>query len=491
MRSIRLILPSVLLTLTVLVFAGCDGGGGGSAPAATQTDTYHFYAGSLHAVDAANPANPLVVDSEAQDDDTVIVHGTIDNATGTVTDLHARTVVYAKGGKLYKVSALKGATPTPVQLSSADDVRYIDTTAPDIANHNNAQVVYYGASDDSYKMVRVGMGTTDAPVPAKETLAPLYNRTGAIIGWLAFDYINNVDVVRRYDPNFQSGKDVIAFTDGIAFVESTIDDIFLEVDNDLYAYHVATEELRKLTTTATGIRYYYYTVKDGEYLYVSDGGDNILRVSLTNPTAAEVFVPTADTWAAPLGFTDTKLVYYQGGKLMAKPKAGGEPLLLASGVDFWGAKGTTVYYEAWKDGIPTAVAVRDDGTVLSETASARWVGEASSNTFDPWVSTTPQYLIMATGWKDDGTGFAGGTLQSFDTATNGLVATLGTIPADIRIIWVYGQIGGDVLGSAWDTNDNDIFFMNLKTPNSLIRVSNTPAVDEWPLFEFGSGDQRS
>lgn len=168
--------------------------------------------------------------------------------------------------------------------------------------------------------------------------------------------------------------------------------------------------------------------------------------------------------------------------MLAKPKVGGEPVILSpAGWGFVGAKGTVVYFNSSKEGIPTAVAVRDDGTVLSETANAYWVGASVSNTYAPAVSSTPQYMVMATGYKTDGTGFGGGALQSFDAATNRLVATLGTIPADVRWIEVYGQIGVDVLGYAWDNNDDDVFFMNLKTPNSLVRMSNTPEVDEWPL----------
>ncbi|TPW16890.1 MAG: hypothetical protein FD130_871 [Halothiobacillaceae bacterium] len=141
--------------------------------------------------------------------------GSYNSATKTVTGLHTHAVIYAKtDGKLYRVSGLKSGSLTPVQLSSengADQLCVGAThgadTFTDFASPDNSQYLYAlpgsddtcETGDDIWKMVRLGMSASDAPVVAKRPVSVQGDfNTGAIAGWLVHD----AGALKKCDANF-------------------------------------------------------------------------------------------------------------------------------------------------------------------------------------------------------------------------------------------------------------------------------------------------
>ena len=513
----------VIMTFVVLVIAGCGGSGGsgtstsggsGDLPPVNNTtnlppvdnttsSAFLLYQGnSIGAVDPANPASPVSVESGITKV-TSIFHGTFDPVGKKVSDIHTRTVVYVKGGQFFKASALKGtATPIPVQLAN-------ETSAPtggaplvaaDFADHNNAQFIYL-TSSGAWKMIKVGMSATDTPIPAKQPLKPVYDKSnGALAGWLAIDG----SAVKRFDADFSAGSavPVTTFADKAEAVGITFDIIFLKIDGKLYAYNTASGAISNVlytftATTAGDLK----STKDGSNMYFIDGG-KLLSVSLSGTAPAEQIGAETGT-IVQLAYTDHKVVYvlYDAGqykiRTTGKVASGTPPVDLVTATTgdiliFIGAKGTRAYFDkVAATGVATAGTVLEDGSGRGETLNAFWAGSSFQNSFDMMSEVIPQYFIRATGITSI-VDFRGGALESFDAATGNRLAQLGTIPQDIHLAGVFAGVSGSKIllegRTITDLNTysfvSDVFYADLTKAGSLTRVTSTPLVSEHvvPLF---------
>jgi len=455
-------------------------------------------------VDPANPASPVSVESGITNKVTSIFHGTYDPVARKVSDIQTRTVVYVKGGQLFKVSALKGAaTPIPVQLTnetSADTIVGTPSAIADFADHNNAQFIYLTAGG-AWKMIKVGMSATDTPIPAKQPLKHVYDKSnGALAGWLAIDG----SAVKRFDANFSAGSavTVATFADKAEAVGFTIDIIFLKIDGNLYAYNTANGAISSVlytftATTAGDLK----ATRDGINMYFVDGG-KLLSVSLSGTALAEQIGAETGT-IVQLAYTDHKVVYVLNDAGQYKIRTTGKsgvvsgtpPVDLATAANgeiliFIGAKGTLAYFDRVSgNGVTTAGTIREDGSGRNETPNAFWVGGSFLNIFDTMSEVIPQYFIRAAGITSI-VDFRGGQLESFDAATGNRLAVLGTVPQDIHMAGVFaGVCGSKILLegrtiTSLDTFVSDVFYADLTKGGSLTRVTSTPLVSEHvvPLF---------
>lgn len=474
---------------------------GGAADRATPTSR------SIVALDPTTPTFPITVDSGSTGQAIPIPYGTFDPATKEVSGLHIRTVIYEKGGKWFKASALKGgAAPTPVQLSNENGASSLSsndiTVAADFAEHNNARLIYhlpgpdgfFNTNDDVWMMTKVGMAATAPPITAKEPLAPIYDKVaGALTGWLAIDG----NAVKRFDADFTVGTavTVMNFTTNAMKMDFTFDVIFLRIDNGLYAYNTATGNLSGSIHTFPPFPpqpsfFKITTAKDATNLYFLD--DGIYAVSLGGTTIAALIASTTELtqMIESINVTDTKVIYEvrnpESGQsdIRSVLKSGGTPTILTTSTNFLSVvatKGIFIYYNIFIPSRPTGAGfVKDDGSGVTDTPSTFWVGSSFPAIFDPSTSKTPQYLLKASVSVFNAvTGFGGGTLESFDTATNTRQAIIGTIPAEIFNMNAVG-IGANILGigSGPTPMGGDLFYMNLTTNNSLTRITNTPSTAE-------------
>jgi hypothetical protein len=122
----------------------------------------------------------------------------------------------------------------------------------------------------------------------------------------------------------------------------------------------------------------------------------------------------------------------------------------------------------------TSVAVREDGS-RREVSGAVWVG----------YTYTPSFFVGRV-IRVEGCTFsscAGGILKSADAATNSGEIILGNLPSNLINPPFFFGIGSDSLGAAFaGQGTSDIFYVNPGQSNSMIRVTDTPATSELPIF---------
>lgn len=209
-------IKTILFTALLFILASCTGSPSSrtGAPACPESPptlaagsapgSFLFYKGcGLWATDPDNPEAPGQVESAfLQGSLDRLANGTWDTVAEKIADRRLYAMIYAKAGRIYKVNALKGAAPVPMQVSNesrADQLCQV-FVLPDYANMNDSQYVYTvpgpdqdcGTSDDNYtKMIKFGMSASETPVilPKTSEVSPVIDlvdkNNGGIIGWLA------------------------------------------------------------------------------------------------------------------------------------------------------------------------------------------------------------------------------------------------------------------------------------------------------------------
>lgn len=519
----RFRLLGFLLAATLL--AAC--GGGGSDPstppppppppgggAGGSSAAYLFYAGSLHAVDPTAPASPLTVEagsdintgtgrfgagSSAQK----IIAGTYDGAAQTITGLHAHALMYAKtNGKLYRVSALKSGSLIPVQVSSesgADKLCPIVESRMDLANPDNSPYVYSlpgsdsmcGTGDDVWKMVRLGMSASAAPVAAKPPVDSINNaNTGAIAGWL----VKGTGGLERCDANFANCSVVANTLQALVLDYIGSDRLVMNINGQIVVYNGANNTLSLSVFAMPAGQFVSGMENDGTAVYFVHG-KSVYRFPADGSAVATPLI-TEVVDIGGMGLTANKVVYQVGNEIKAVSKTGGTPstLATATGSDVLnlsftgGVAGNNyyVYYSISNSSGKAAGVVDENGGGRSSTPNAAWIGVVLPTTISN-AGFTVSKVIRAEGGTNNG--FGGATLKSFNAATAVEVATLGTLSATDN--WTSfdcfeNSFSGDNLLCTATLNtsvQSDIFFINAAAANSLTRVTNTPDKSETHMFD--------
>ena len=480
----------------------------GTASASSGT-SYLFYTASLHAVDPATPASPITVEAGAD----VVGNSTYTFTAATysasplmLSNIHTKAIVYAKtNGKLYMVSGqVSDGTPTPVQLSNesaADQICDPYDSVDDYANPDNSQYVYNlpGADatcytgDDVFKMVRLGMSATDAPVTAKEPIVPINDpATGSILGWL----VNDAGALKRCNANFAScGASLKPITSNASWVGVGLENYsFLEIDNDLYVYNSETNTLSASIFHDTNIDVWPVRSDQNKVYFVNNGTTNAIYSAPIDGSAAATQLITAEPEQINEMWPSTnKLVYGTDTEIKTASKTAGpgSEVALASSpsgsATLLATKNTHIYYTTYSaGGVPTAGVVDEDNSNKVETSGSEWVGVIIGQTLTVDDSTLFQTLIRADGYETLGAGTAlgGGTLHSVNGANRTEIAALGTIPNDIATIDCFGfGAGSTVLCRGLDSTPRaDVLFIDAETTDSMVRITSTPTISETPAF---------
>lgn len=548
-RGLRVVMGCSL----AVALTACGGGGGdGSSPPSSGGDSggsrgstessYLFYTGSLSAVDPANPALPIGVEP-GSDLGTVVAafqSGTYNSATKILTDLHIHALIYTKtDGKFYKVSALKSGSLTPVQVSSesaADDlcVNAMHGTAnfTDYAHVDSSPYLYAlpGADnncetgDDVWRMVRLGMSSTDAPVAAKPPVMALGDvATGAISGWLVHD----AGVLKKCDANFAAcGTAVTVVTNKVnVMLGLGSNRHLLNIDDQLFVYDGNANTLSASLFTIPAKTSVSALAADDGFLYFAHE-KTLYKAPSDGRVVASVLATESDNIGFQMAVTAGKVVYTTRAQLSAgvlikaaqlkvadKTSGALAQLATASTADeaFFFVNGNNIYYSltdyiASATGLltiaPIVAGVIDEaGGGKSETVNATWGGGAIFPTSidlnkSASLAYPPEKMIRIEGYDalGSGKGFAGGTLKIFDAATGTAGVTLGTLPTteDFSSMNCFGA-GDNTLCQAIITItpppalptlpfQTDVFFINTATAGSLTRVTATTDKNEAPVY---------
>ena len=211
-----------------------------------------FFTGcGLWAVDPAQPASPAQIASEFIPGSLQkIVKGDWNVGAQKVTGKHLHALLYAKGenripsnqffsdeklspgdefanGRFYKISALKGQSQSPVQVSSESRANKMCGVVAGLEDYQNIDHSLYVYSmpgpDDSCtigddnleKIIRLGMGPNDDPITLPRgrdafTIGELVDKdNGAITGWLAIKSRRQDRRLPNYTTQADASQDVL------------------------------------------------------------------------------------------------------------------------------------------------------------------------------------------------------------------------------------------------------------------------------------------
>ncbi len=470
--------------------------------------TYLFFS----SLDATCPGKPAVVDAGTDVQSNIFnpawifPTGSYNASTQTVTGIQNHVMVYAKtDGKFYKVSALKGSgLPASTAFSSvnSDKVCAAVLSAFDFATPDNSQIVYRSAgannacydSDDVYKMVRLSMAITDAPVLAKEPL--LFSTafhdwaTGAISGWL----VNDAGALKHCDANFGNCSASLTTIKNYASVVwiAGSNRWLLDLDHVIYAYNGDTKTLSSalhtINSSSDGISHFVtYRTGDGNNFYftTSKAPQAIYSVPIDGSAqASQINLPSDTDSIAGLTLSTNTLVYWTNTAIKTMAKSGGSAtaLLTRTSPVVVAVRDNHIYYHTG-GATPSAGVIDDDVVPNTETANAKWVGFIQGTTWnlsDGFAAIyQTQSIIRADGYTSS-KGSAGASLRSVNTTTTAELV-LGTVPADIVSLYC-SSFGANALCNGLNTStQNDIFFLNADSAGSFLRITDTPDKNEFPL----------
>ena len=336
-------------------------------------------------------------------------------------------------------------------------------------------------------MVRLGMSATDAPVTAKHTVIDLnaWAATGALSGWL----VNDAGALKRCDANFTSCsaslKSITSFAEWDDWVPGTNRNL-LNIDGALYVYDGDANTLSTALHTIGGTNpHVSSSIRDAAKFYFStfNAPNSIFTAPVDGSALATLLVTDA---AGINGFdiSSTKLLYTSPTaiKVMAKTGGAASTLVTGTGTGIFQVSGNHVYYTLFNGAVPTAGMIDDDGSNKSELANADWIGWSSATSWNFGASTVNviHTITRAEGYDalGAGKGFAGAKLRSFTAASKAEVGVLGTVPSDIVSIDCSEFFANGLCFGSDAASQTDVFFLNSETPNSLVRVTNTPAKSE-------------
>ena len=511
---------SVTLTATAAsgsTFAGWSGGGcsgtgtctvamsaatGVTATFNTQsaaaTASYLFYSddnGGLYAVDSSSPTTPQTVDTGVASNSTAkTVNGTYDSTTKQASGIHTHYLVYAKGGKIYRVNTVKGQSLTPTQVSSETGASTICWKSPasDFMTVDNSIYMYIlpgtdgncNTSDDIEKMVTAGMAASTSPI----TITPktrnrlgygIYDANLSIVGF----FVTEGGVFKKCNVNLTTCSDLKTGVSSVSDMGEYIAQlkIYLKIDNGLYVYDAGANTLSSSLYTFTGTTGSRGTTDSSAFYFVD--GAKILKLPHNTSSVTTLVTETASINDYQLQLTDNSVVYEVSQKTMkAVPKTGGAATTLASvsgasdSVYGEGLPGNYVYYAKTVSGIPSTGRILDDGTGGSEVSNSKWIGGPMASTVS--LSLGSMGFSIGRYIRVDGctsTGCGGGTLKSFDLSTYPVgEINLGQLPNDISSFNANGY-GSDLIGVGYSTDYtlSDMFYLNVDTANSLVRITNT------------------
>lgn len=519
MKKHSYIFPSSLF-VAALIFSSCGGGGGGGTPQPTATYLYYVNSttGGLFFYDPVTKATTTVEDGTTGHQITRgsdFIGGSYRSANKQLTDVHQRTLVYAKDdGKLYKVSLLKSGTKTPEQVSNETGAATVcdNQAIPDIANPDNSVYAYSvpvtaptvscDSATDVWKAVRLNSSPTTTPMEITSlNMKPVTEvrdwSTGALVGQLAVDGANEALVKCTTDFTSANCTTVLSapthtVLDAVSLgVDSNARKIYLSVfdgtEYQMLTYDSADDIISEpvYTTTNKLVK----GLQDGSALYFAETPHTLKKITFTT---SEVVSLLTETDARNVKLTDNAIVYvaYEdiatGGtdtlyKLKSTTKASPPTTTVLAAdpqnIDLAVVAGDRVFYNLGSGPTATAGSVKDNNTGRQEASEARWTAASYSSTMKvPTGTVIPQKVIMSRRnlelWSYNTTAYA---------YTPGTGLWLGTMPGAPMDTFRGGGVRSDILGYSGDWEALDIFTVNVNTVDSLSRVTTT-GDNEQPFF---------
>lgn len=487
-----------------------DSGATSGAAGDVDASTYLFFWDQskylLTALDPENLATKTQVTPppKVSSDVALMTFGSYDPSKKAFSSLHSRALVYSSEGDIYKVSALKGSSPTATRISNESSTLdfKIDNRFTDFKNFENSWVIYHDGTDEIEKgAIRLGMSPTDSPVKIEaRSIDAIYNPDNlSIKGFLVADVSERgKNMLKRFDAVFSSPTSIIEFRHAVTIIgySPTSSGAWLKIDGSLHFLDFGNNKLspsyfKFSDEISTDIVY----ANDGNSVFFADE-KKIYSVPSCSP-ATPVLVADESaktTYISTIYCTKQNLVYWtfvgNGDKqIKSVAKTGGPTKILTSGSIFIEAvhyESGTVYFDrvSGYDYTPEAAgSVKDDGSGLTETKNAKWAGYAKDS-IATWETglDVPKYLFLATGFDTQYGCYRNGTLFSWNAASNNQRVNLGSAWFN-KHFSITSNYGDARLGATSDGNAQNVFYVNAKKAESFAYVTTTDTyhVREYPL----------
>jgi hypothetical protein len=533
------------------VLVGLSGSGATSVAATnlyyTGVPSASSAVGGLFSVSSTSPSTPATVNLSALVSgasgwrNSTVWTGTLDSATGIISNSRVYAVVFAANGRLQKQYADQAPAPTQISNvttisaglgdgaagSSATDLCYMNII-PDLAVPENSVVIYgqaganatCGDLDDTYFWLRLSSNTSTAPTALTDLpVAPVWSGAGAITNFLVIN--SATGALEKRDANF--GGTATTISAGPFSVTANDKNIWLtHLSSTRILLHLPppcssppcsiSGELRivdagantitgALGTTANRAAWYYNFANDSSNVYfvgndaAGTAAGIIQRFPVNGTSAATTFRNAGAVQIFVLYSTANSVVYPTDNgagsfSFVSSPKAGGAPVTLANFVNesfaLYGASSTGyVYFSRMPVTLSAhrAEAVKDDGTghvIYGATNGAVWSGAHFATTSNSYTADYSWDQFVVAEYAVAAASMAGATLSVVDASTaakNGIV--VGTVPAGIQSIGGFGE-GSRLLYQGFD-GDTEIFYVDTAVAGSLTRVT-TDSVGQQPLY---------
>ena len=502
--------------------------------------SYLLYKNENNQYFVVDPTNPSTITTQIEEgiaeNSLQLIHaGDFDN--GEIKDIHNKYMVYVKDGKIYKIDLTLNSDLTPEQVSSKDDIPYVCETkayGDFLYSGNSAYLVKVADKpsdcEDDYDWYYVNMAMTsddDAEkIGEKDIIMPLYDReNGTIVGWL----IRDDDKLRYCDEEFSSCKKTkyieenldkdylpqIKYLGSFTYVEEGKDgglfnkELFAVKDRlFLFIYNINDiDESVFFEIPSYKFEYDYNNIishQDGNTIYFTDGG-RIVKIDIKEIEGKKTIEIVANEGGLKIkdfALTDERIVYvvsYEDedlGEINAinsVKKDGKDKKILVplSGdrvrkIDLITATSNKVYYNVDERILLNnerrniaGIVEDDDIRTLEEFEYAYWGGGVYPINVKAFNQPRLKKIIKIEQCIHGEDCANNGAIFVFDAEDFNNETTLGVVPLDVVDHEILYGFGATQIGTGFNQDGKgDVFFLNLGEEDSLLRITNTPDLDE-------------
>ncbi len=520
------------LALAAAVFlSSCGGksvGGSGGAGGASTPTTYLFFTGganaALGAVDPGNatPAGLITVEPSAAAINNVnpVYSGSYDAAALQVTGVHHHGVTYFKdvgGGvlQLFKASALTGAAPVPVRVSSASFLNSGTTQLcsvavySDFAGADNSRIVFTqggadgvcGGTDNPLSMATLSMNGATVPVlhgtPGARVIRELRNSSGAISGWIMQLGTN----LTWFQADMAAGtsQPLAASVTSASYLASGTGREFIALNSQVRIFD-GTATLKNPGNAATALPASFDCKADDTYLFCADttaAGRTIRRLPLDGSATWTAIYTGFNETMTGIVLSDSRVLFrdrHTAGQLdlSSVPKVPFDPTFVSPDLvcrldtsnpdERIFVSGARVYCSEALDSPNRAIHVHEDGqdeVVITDpsTTALGWAWQGGSTRGVNEFQRAERLVLMG----ESGAGVT--RLTSYDgpsglvlaDLTNAVLAGFSILPPTV----LADANQGNTLIILTDGGGlSELFFANNATANSLVRLTSTAGNSE-------------
>lgn len=487
----------------------------GKATLGTQT-SYLFYdaqdnidpnalSKTIYAVDPTNPATPQFVTGTNFAFSQQILKLKNHSLGGTVNQLHTYALIYVDAGKLMRTSGLiaDGAInlTNTKQISNESGIsNQCELKMPGYTADREKQILFFttGVRCDVWKYVELGRPNTLAATLAKEPVSELRDASGVATGYLAYDsgtgFVNlvkcNLDftvcntIIKR---NIFMAKEINTASNG---------KLLLEINGNLYWYDKTTGLSNVIYTKPTGTFLNFYSSVDTNDQYIIDG-TSIYTLKLDGISKPKILVSEKSNVQRQLlfiqGETTGNIIYSitdsaNNSEVRLIAKNGSDNAvskILATTTKaryaIFAIRNSRIYYNIYPTDVTLAMKsgmIMEDGSSKKEFANSYWAGGFSSGSMHP-ADILLETLIQVNSVNDV-------LVYNIAAFTRGI--TLGKVEAGRSMFYIGGSsrygIGFSLntASTVFPFTESDVYFADVNTANSLIKLTNTPKVKETLIF---------